>query len=78
MTVTPPCRVCRSSKWVAIYREDAPGETICPECCGGDVLHPDGETGHQFEYEPGEGHCCVYCGVRRDHLGPDYDPGPDD
>jgi len=58
----PPCRVCGSGKWVAVYWPDAPERTICMECCGGDVEHADGETGHQWSLR-GEG--CDYCGISR-------------
>lgn len=62
MTEAPPCRICKSNKWVAIWHPEKPEETICVECCGGDVEHSDGETGHQFENEPGAGPMCRYCG----------------
>lgn len=74
---TPPCRLCGKTDHVGIYRRDAPEQTICTTCCGGDVEHHDGETGHQFEYERGEGHMCVYCGINRNDAGPDYAPQDD-
>ena len=61
---TPNCRICGTTKWVALWDEAHPERAICLECCGGEVEHHDGETGHQFDYEPYEGHMCRYCGSR--------------
>lgn len=67
----PPCRICNSPKWVAIWHPEHPERTICVECCGdAGVEHHDGETGHQFEYERCEGHRCRYCGS--DNLPSDW------
>lgn len=72
---TPPCRICGKTDHVGIYRTDAPEQTICMPCCGGDVEHADGETGHQWSVR-GEG--CDYCGISRHDAGPDYAPYHDD
>lgn len=55
----PPCHVC--GKPVAVWWPHKPEEAVCMDCCHG-VEHSDGETGHQFEYSPGEGRMCRYCG----------------
>jgi len=44
---------------VAVWRTEHPEQAICMDCCG-DAEHPDGEHGHQYEYER-EGHMCRYC-----------------
>lgn len=54
----PPCHVCGKS--VAVWREDHPEQAVCPDCCA-TVEHPDGESGHQYEYESFEGWACRYC-----------------
>jgi RNA polymerase subunit RPABC4/transcription elongation factor Spt4 len=61
---TPNCRICGTSKSVAVWDPEHPEHTICLECCGGSVEHHDGETGHQFYYEPYDGHMCRYCGSK--------------
>ncbi len=59
MTDAPPCRVC--GKDVAVWREEHPEHAICMDCCG-NADHPDGEHGHQYEYERGErDYWCRYC-----------------
>ena len=71
MTDTPPCRCCGSTQWVAVWDPDHPERTICVECCGPETVeHHDGEHGHQFEYERGEGWRCKYCGS--DNLPSDW------
>jgi hypothetical protein len=58
----PICRVCKKSDEIICYSES---EAICPTCCE-TVDHPDGEHGHQFDYERGErDHICRYCGISR-------------
>ena len=69
--ITPNCRVCGKNDHVGCYREEAPQQTICVLCCDG-FEHDDGETGHQFFYEPGEGHMCTYCGINRNDTLYDY------
>lgn len=68
---TPPCRVCKKTETVFIYREDNPEQTICYECCP-NAEHHDGESGHQFSYESGTGWSCDYCGVDRSPDNYDY------
>lgn len=70
--ITPACRACGSSKWVACYPAESPGQTICTECCG-TAEHPDGESGHQFTYSRHEGHTCDYCGINRNDTAWRYD-----
>lgn len=59
----PPCRVCLSTEKVAVYDDQNPFLTICPECCGAGAQHSDGETGHCFEYDRHErmGVCTKCC-----------------
>lgn len=73
----PPCRVCGSNKWVAIYWPDAPDKAVCVECCDSQD-HDDGETGHQFSYDRHEGHTCDYCGINRNDTIYRYDEGSDE
>ncbi len=68
---TPPCRVCGKTDPVIQY-PDAHELTICPDCCGNVAEHPDGEKGHQFDYDRWEGHYCRYCGIPRNCT--DYEP----
>lgn len=75
--VTPVCRICRSSKRVAIYRTEAPGQAVCVECCDGSKHH-DGETGHQFSYDRYDGHTCDYCGINRNDTAARYDDWVDE
>lgn len=63
--MTPPCRVCNKSDGVICYPDDH-SLTICPDCCAKVVEHPDGEKGHQWEYDRSERqHICTYCGIFR-------------
>lgn len=73
----PPCRTCGKHDTVCIYRDEAPEQTICHECCP-NAEHADGETGHQFSYARGEGWTCNYCGIDRNPNNYDYaeDPSP--
>lgn len=64
LTNSPPCRVCGKS--VAVWRTDHPEQAICMDCCG-NAEHHDGESGHQYEYERGEGHMCRYCAAPPPH-----------
>jgi len=66
-----PCRICHKSEWVGVYDIAHPERWICVECCP-TVEHFDGETGHQFDYERGEGWMCRYCGILREHTNYDY------
>lgn len=66
---SPPCHVC--GKQVAVWREEAPKEAVCMDCCAG-VTHSDGEKGHQFEYERWEGYSCKYCAAPPDNDFWDY------
>lgn len=76
MEPAPPCRICGKTEWIAVHDSAHPERAICVECCGGKVEHHDGETGHEFDHEPGEGLMCRYCGVNiRDT---DFDYGSDD
>jgi hypothetical protein len=61
--MTPPCRVCGKPDDVICYPDDH-ALTVCPDCCE-IAEHPDGETGHQFDYDRWEGHVCRYCGINR-------------
>lgn len=61
---SPPCHVCGAR--VACWRPEAPQEAVCMDCCD-KVEHSDGETGHQFEYQRGEGHMCRYCSAPPPH-----------
>ena len=59
----PPCRVCLSSEHVGVFDPLNLFLAICPECCG-TANHPDGETGHVWEYDRSErGNVCQKCGV---------------
>ncbi len=59
---TPPCRACGKADDVIVYPDDH-ALTICPDCCD-KASHPDGETGHQWEYDKWErDRVCVYCGI---------------
>jgi hypothetical protein len=77
--VTPPCRVCRDAKNVLCYDPKDHSAAICPDCCDKVKEHPDGETGHRWEYDRYErAHACGYCGIFRrdtnyDHSE-DYEP----
>lgn len=63
--VIPPCRKCGNNKDIIVYPDDH-ALTICPTCCK-TAQHPDGEDGHQFEYQRDERrHICKYCGIPRD------------
>lgn len=68
----PPCRVCGSNKDVICYTPDDYGSTICPDCCNKIVEHPDGESGHSFFHEKGEGWICKYCGILQECTDYDY------
>lgn len=65
-----PCRICGKTDQVSIYDDDHPEDTICMDCCS-KATHKDGETGHRFDYERGEGWVCRYCGIPRNAT--DYD-----
>lgn len=54
----PTCRVCHGP--VAVWPIEHPEHAICMDCCE-NAEHPDGEHGHQYEYERYEGHMCRYC-----------------
>lgn len=54
------CSKCGKDE-VAVYM--TPETALCQDCCA-TALHEDGEEGHQYEYERGEGHMCRYCGAR--------------
>lgn len=69
-TDTPPCRVCSSVEKIICF-PDTLTLAICPDCCA-KVEHPDGETGHQFEYHKGDGWACRYCGILRNNT--DWEP----
>lgn len=72
---SPPCRVCASKHDVICYPLENRALTICPDCCAKCAEHPDGETGHVFEYDRGErDHVCQHCGVNRAQT--DYQPEP--
>lgn len=61
--MAPPCSICASADNIICYPDDH-ALTICPDCCAR-AEHPDGETGHQYSYEPGErDHFCDRCGDR--------------
>lgn len=61
----PVCRVC--NKPVAVWRTEQPEQAICMDCCA-TAEHPDGETGHQFEYVRGERtYSCRYCAAPADN-----------
>ena len=61
---SPPCRVCGKTEPVLCYPDDQT-MAICPECCD-TAAHPDGETGHRWQYDPGErDRECRYCGIYR-------------
>lgn len=61
---SPPCRVCKSNKEVIVYPDDHT-LTICPDCCD-KAEHPDGETGHVWEYDRWErDRVCIHCGIQR-------------
>lgn len=74
---TPSCRVCGKSEWVGCYDEAHPERTVCAECCP-TAEHHDGETGHQFDYERGEGWLCRYCCTNRTNTDFDYGWDGDD
>lgn len=60
----PACRVCGRTEDIISYPDD-PSQAICPTCCAA-AHHPDGEDGHQFDYERSERqHICRYCGLPR-------------
>lgn len=60
---TPPCRICGKAEWVGCFWPEHPERAICVECCGGDVEHHDGETGHVWTYDPAErDQVCDHCG----------------
>lgn len=60
----PPCRVCKKTDDVISYPDDH-SLAICPGCCDKVEEHPDGEKGHQWEYDKWDGHYCRYCGIPR-------------
>jgi len=64
----PACRVCGNKQYVAVWREDAPQDTICMGCCS------TTDDGHEFDrgsrLEPS---MCIHCGMERD-----YDQNPTD
>lgn len=65
MDTAPPCRVCKKVEPVLCYPDDH-ALTICPDCCDKVEEHPDGEKGHQWEYDRGDRqHICKYCGIPR-------------
>ena len=67
----PPCRVCHKTDNVICYPDDH-ALTICPDCCDKCLEHPDGEKGHQWDYDKWErDDVCRYCGIQRrctDHV----------
>lgn len=64
---TPACRICGGTKWVAVWRDDAPEQTICIECCNtGKHEHANGESGHEFNRGSAlEVSACNHCGMER-------------
>lgn len=57
------CCVCLSNKDVIIYDVETKSGTFtyCPTCCG-KTQKPNGEEGHEFEYDRSErGRYCVWC-----------------
>jgi hypothetical protein len=70
VSLTPSCRVCGKNDDVGCYPDDH-SQTICVVCCPR-AEHADGETGHQFDWEPGDGWMCRYCGIRRSDTDYDY------
>lgn len=70
---TPPCRACNKTDDVICYPDDH-ALTVCPACCAKTQEHTDGESGHQFYYERGEGHMCRYCGIPRDCTDYEHEP----
>lgn len=61
----PPCRVCGDAKWVAVWREDKPEQTVCMECCE-ITEHANGETGHEFDRGSWLSvPACIHCGMER-------------
>lgn len=74
--VPPPCRICHRRLNVAIYREEAPEQTVCVYCCE-HADHADGEHGHVFAYQRSEGHTCNYCGIDRNCTDFDYSEDDD-
>lgn len=75
MNETPNCRFCGTNKWVAIWHDDAPEQTICMECCGSkEHDRGDGEWGHEFDRGTWISvSSCIHCGMERD-----YDANPTD
>jgi hypothetical protein len=63
--ICPPCRVCGKTDAVACYDPRQPKLTVCMECCGNVKLHPDGESGHKYEWD-GHEHRCIYCSAEAD------------
>lgn len=63
-SVTPPCRACGLSEKVICF-PDNHALAICPDCCDKTAEHPDGENGHQWEYDKWDGWQCRYCGIPR-------------
>lgn len=74
-TICPPCRVCGKVEPVIEYPGDHPERTICPDCCGNDALHHDGEKGHVWEHDWNvRDKVCDRCGIERRHTAePLYD-----
>lgn len=67
---SPPCRVCGSTRWVAIWDTKAPEATICMECCA-TATHANEETGHEFDRGSAiTVSSCIHCGTER---GPNHD-----
>lgn len=62
--MNPICRLCGRTEDIITWPDE--GEVICPKCCE-KAEHPDGESGHQFSYEKGEGWICKYCGINRNY-----------
>ena len=61
----PNCRVCGGP--IVTWPIDHPEHAICMDCCG-TAEHPDGETGHQYEYERDErDYWCRYCSQPAPH-----------
>lgn len=63
----PPCRVCGKSEPVLCYDPADNSTAICPTCRE-KAEHPNGETGHEWQYDRYEhADACGNCGIfRRD------------